>query len=147
MADYDSKIAKIEEQMRTQRERIRDLKAQATRQERKDATRRKIIYGAAYLNALERLDPEKRTRTEAAVEKHITSPRDREFLGLEPLERERSTVPAADRAKRKTSSGGTEDGAVGRRKNRTEDGDGDTGDGARTPNLPFPGSSGKAREA
>jgi len=85
MPKIDDQIAGIEKRMEQQRNRLRDLKAQATRQDRKDDARRKLLYGAAYLAALPSLSEDAQKRSLARIEACITRPKDREFLGLEPL--------------------------------------------------------------
>lgn len=85
MSKIDDRIAKIEKEMEQQRNRLKDLKAQATKQERKDDARRKLIYGAAYLAALETLSTDAQKRNLERVEARITRPKDREFLGLPPI--------------------------------------------------------------
>ena len=84
--DYDDKIKKLEDQIAQRRAKLSDLKAVEAKQNRKDEARRKIIYGAAYLQALSTLDEDLRKRSLAKIETHITRPTDRVFLNLEPLE-------------------------------------------------------------
>lgn len=68
--------------------RLRDLKAIARRQERRNDTRRKIIYGAAVLLLLGEATGEKADKLRRLEEERITRKSDREFLGLEaPFER------------------------------------------------------------
>lgn len=86
MPKIDEQIDAIERKMEQHRNRLRDLKAQATKQERKDDARRKLLYGAAYLAGLETLSEDARKRSRTRVEALITRPKDREFLGLEPLD-------------------------------------------------------------
>jgi hypothetical protein len=85
MPKITAQIEDIERKMEQHRNRLRGLKAQATKQERKDDTRRKLLYGAAYLCGLETLTADARQRSLDRVESHITRPKDREFLGLAPL--------------------------------------------------------------
>lgn len=85
MPKIDDQIEAIEKKMEQQRNRLRDLKAQATKQERKDDARRKLLYGAAYLAGLETLSDDARRRSLERIEAHITRPKDRVFLGLPPL--------------------------------------------------------------
>lgn len=86
MPNIDEKIEAIEKKSEQLRNRLRDLKAQATKQERKNEARRKLLYGAAYLAGLETLSDDARRRSLARVEAHITRPKDRAFLGLQPLD-------------------------------------------------------------
>ena len=87
MPKVDDQIADIERKMEQHRNRLKDLKAQATKQERKNDARRKLLYGAAYLSGLETLSSEARRRSLERVELNIMRPKDREFLGLIPLEK------------------------------------------------------------
>ncbi|KAF0676281.1 hypothetical protein [Profundibacterium mesophilum] len=87
MSKIDDRIAKIEKEMEQRRARLKDLKAEATKQERKDDVRRKVLYGAAYLAGLETLSEDARRRSLARVEAHITRPKDRVFLGLPALDK------------------------------------------------------------
>lgn len=85
MPKITAQIEDIERKMEQHRNRLRDLKAQAIKQERKDEARRKLLYGAAYLCGLDTLNSDARRRSLERVESHITRPKDREFLGLAPL--------------------------------------------------------------
>ena len=85
MPNIDKQIEAIEKKSGQLRNRLRDLKAQATKQERKNEARRKLLYGAAYMAGLETLSDDARRRSLARVETHITRPKDRAFLGLHPL--------------------------------------------------------------
>jgi len=90
MRKIDNQIANIEKKIEQHRNRLKDLKAEATTKERKDDARRKLLYGAAYLTALPSLSKEAQQRSRTRVEAFITRPKDREFLGLEPLQIESS---------------------------------------------------------
>lgn len=76
--------------------RLKDLRAVARKQSRRDETRRKVIYGAAILEIVARWrdgdgKPEEKRAEEAskadrmmrALHKKITRETDRKFLGLE----------------------------------------------------------------
>ena len=82
MPKIDEQIADIEKKMEQHRNRLRDLKSQATKRERKEDTRRKILYGAAYLVSLDTLSEDARRRSLTRVEAQMTRPSDRQFLGL-----------------------------------------------------------------
>jgi predicted GTPase len=86
MPNYSEQISKIEEKLEQQRQRLRDLRAQETKQIRKDETRRKILYGAAVLAMVDKMSEEKRRLALSRIEEHICRPKDRAFLGLPPLE-------------------------------------------------------------
>ena len=66
--------------------RLQDLQAKARKSERRDNTRRKILYGAAYLAALQDLPEEKRAASSDRVHKYVVRAKDREFLGLPTVE-------------------------------------------------------------
>ncbi|HDY95482.1 hypothetical protein LCGC14_0510690 [marine sediment metagenome] len=86
MPKYTEQIAKIEERLEQQRQRLRDLKAQETKQHRRDETRRKILYGAAFLSLVDKLPEEKRHSSLDRIQRYICRAKDREFLGLPPLD-------------------------------------------------------------
>ncbi len=65
--------------------RLQDLQAKARKNDRRDETRRKILYGAAYLSGLRDLPKEKRAASSDRVHKYIIRAKDREFLGLPVL--------------------------------------------------------------
>lgn len=105
MPKVDNQIAATERKIEQQRNRLRDLKAQATKQERKDDARRKLLYGAAYLAGLQRLSEDARRRSLERVEAHITRPKDRVFLGL-PID---DDSDQASREGKPDGGGGTPD--------------------------------------
>ncbi len=86
MPKYTDQIAKIEERLEQQRQRLRDLKAQETKQNGRDDTRRKILYGAAFLSLVDKLPEEKRHPSLDRIQRYISRAKDREFLGLPPLD-------------------------------------------------------------
>lgn len=75
-------MSNIDDQISQARERLRDLQAKARKQERRDDTRRKILYGAAVLALAANLDEASRARVFARLHSHIRRDRDRAFLGL-----------------------------------------------------------------
>lgn len=85
MTKYNAKIAAIEGKIAAEQQRLRNLRARETAQQRRDDTRRKILYGAAVLSLLERLSLDNRRETLVRLHKHIRARKDREFLGLPPL--------------------------------------------------------------
>ncbi|GAB5436826.1 hypothetical protein [Falsiruegeria mediterranea] len=76
MANLDVKIEQT-------RQRLRDLQTKARKQQRRDETRRLILYGAAALALAKELESDRRDRFLIRVQSKITRPSDREFLGLE----------------------------------------------------------------
>ena len=97
MTKIDDKIAQAEKKMKQSRARLRDLKAQANRQDRKDDARKKILYGAAYLAGLATLTERAQEQSLARVHAQIHSKRDREFLGLPPLDGDDGDATGVDR--------------------------------------------------
>lgn len=85
MSRNTMKIEKLTRKIEQKKALLSDLSQKAKPEERKDDTRRKIIYGCACLALLNSLSIEKADRTRAAVEKMITNKRDREFLGPNPI--------------------------------------------------------------
>ncbi len=75
MADLDQQI----EQMRA---KLRDLQARASKQRRRDETRKKIIYGSAVLKLLEEIERDKADRLLKLLHERISRDSDRELLGL-----------------------------------------------------------------
>lgn len=63
--------------------RVKDLKAIARRQGRRDDTRRKILYGVAILQLLDDVNGEKRDKLHRLLDERITRGSDRKFLGLQ----------------------------------------------------------------
>ena len=80
-----AKIEKLEQQIAQHRARLSDLKTKATKQQRKDEARRKIIYGHAYLTAVAKYDEGKRKQSLERLHAFITRSTDRAFLNLKPL--------------------------------------------------------------
>ena len=78
-------MASLEERIQHEQEKLKSLKAQLSKQQRRDATRRKIIYGAAIVKLLEDAVGEKADKLRQLLEARITRSGDRSFLGLAPL--------------------------------------------------------------
>ena len=85
MTDYEARIAKVEDRIRAERERLRDLQAIRRKEDQRRDSRRKILYGAALLAAVAEISPDRRRLSLGWVERKITRPKDRAFLGLPPL--------------------------------------------------------------
>ncbi len=86
MPKIDEQIAVVARKIEQNRNRLKDLRGRVTKQNRKDDARRKLLYGAAYLAALPSLSTDAQKRSLERIEACITRPKDREFLGLRPLE-------------------------------------------------------------
>jgi len=76
LTKYAEKIAKIEEKLEQQKQPLRDFKAQETAQERKDDTRTKILYVAAFLSMLDQFTDGRHKASLDATHKVITRPKD-----------------------------------------------------------------------
>ena len=77
MATKEQQIADLED-------KLRRLKAQKKSLDRRDETRRKILYGAAYLALTESVSADRRRTMMEQIHRFILRPVDREFLGLPP---------------------------------------------------------------
>ena len=75
MNDLDTRIQQAQA-------KLSDLKAIARRQERRNDTRRKILYGAAILRLLDDVRGEKAEKLHRLIDERITRTNDRNFLGL-----------------------------------------------------------------
>lgn len=85
IAELQRQIEALNKEIDQRRARIRNLQAKSTDLKRRVETRKKIVYGAAYLNSLDGLSPEAREKSLARVEKKITRKADREFVGVDPM--------------------------------------------------------------
>ena len=85
MPTIDQQIDALEKKVEQYHTRLRDLKVRASKQRHKDNTRRKVLYGAAFLLYLDSIGEEERKRCLERVEACISRSKDREFLGLQPL--------------------------------------------------------------
>ncbi|MCE0506113.1 hypothetical protein LR948_12150 [Roseivivax sp. GX 12232] len=89
MSKYREKIARIEEKVAQDQQRLRDLKSRETAERRRNDTRRKILYGAAILSLIDTLPEDKKEDFLRRIHRHIHKEKDRTFLELEePLEEE-----------------------------------------------------------
>lgn len=82
MTTLEKQINALEKKIVRERARLSDAKARAAAEHRKRDTRRKILYGAAYLSGLNTLSEQQRRQSLERVHAHIRTERDREFLGL-----------------------------------------------------------------
>ena len=82
MTKISDEIAKLEKKMEQKRQKLRDMKAQATRQQKKNADRRVFIYGKAFLAALDGLADRDKAKVLRMVHDQITRQPERKFLGL-----------------------------------------------------------------
>ncbi len=86
MSKIRDEIAHLERMMEQKRQRLRDLKAKETKQEKKDTNRRIFVYGKAFLAMLETLPQREKAESLRRVHDQITSDSERSFLGL-PVDR------------------------------------------------------------
>ncbi|TMM55124.1 hypothetical protein [Sulfitobacter sabulilitoris] len=75
MKDLDAQIQQVQA-------RLKDLRAIARKHERRNETRRKIIYGAAILHLLDDVSGEKAEKLQHLLDERIRRESDRKFLGL-----------------------------------------------------------------
>ncbi len=75
-------MADLDQQIEQARARLRDLQARASKQRRRDETRKKIIYGAAVLKLLKEIERDKADRLLRLLHERISRDSDRELLGL-----------------------------------------------------------------
>mgnify|MGYP001581304499 CR=1 FL=1 len=88
MSELDLKIFQAKKRLKT-------LQAQASKQQRKDDTRRKVLYGDAVLKLLEDLSEENQKIWVVKLHEKITRTTDRKFLKLvgPNIERSRRSGP------------------------------------------------------
>lgn len=72
----------LDTQIQQAQARLKDLKVIARKHERRDETRRKIIYGAAILQLLDEVNGEKADKLQRLLDERIRRVSDRRFLGL-----------------------------------------------------------------
>ncbi|CUK06613.1 hypothetical protein RUE5091_02860 [Ruegeria denitrificans] len=75
-------MADLDQQIEQTRAKLRDLQARASKQRRRDETRKKIIYGSAVLKLLEEIERDKADRLLKLLHERISRDSDRELLGL-----------------------------------------------------------------
>jgi hypothetical protein len=101
MQNFATRIAKIQDNIEQEQQRPRELKARETAQERKDDTRRKILYGAAFLASVKDEKDERQVKSFEKVHSFIFNSKDRKFLGLAELNKK--TNPKEDEESSKES--------------------------------------------
>ena len=96
MTKISDEIADLEKKMEQKRQRLRNLKAQETKQQKKDADRRVFIYGKAFLAAVDGPPDREKARLLRMVQNQIARQPERKFLGLpdrEPLSQAHVSTP------------------------------------------------------
>ena len=101
MSNLAERITKIQEKIDQEQQRLRKLKARETAQDRKDDTRRKILYGAAFLASVKDEKDERQVKSFEKVHSFIFNSKDRKFLGLAELNKK--TNPKEDEESSKES--------------------------------------------
>lgn len=115
MTNYSDRIAKIEEKIAQEKQRLRDLQAREAARVRKEDARRKILYGSAFLAWMERLPEDKKSVMFTRVHLFVHNEKDRKFLGLPPKSsgtRSAKSNSGASVMGGRTSRTGSPDGGV-----------------------------------
>jgi hypothetical protein len=84
MSRHTKRIEALTREIEQKKALLSDLTQKAKEDERRADTRRKIIYGAAFLAFLETIPKDKAPQAKAKIEAMITNKKDRQFLGLPP---------------------------------------------------------------
>jgi len=85
MSRTEQKIEALAREIEQKNALLSDLNQKAKEENRRSDTRRKIIYGAAFLAYANSLSSEYTEKAYSAVHKRITNKKDRQFLGLPEL--------------------------------------------------------------
>ena len=82
MSRTEQKIAALTKEIEQKNALLSGLAQKAKEENRRSETRKKIIYGSAFITYANALSPENREKAYAAVRKRITNKKDRHFMGL-----------------------------------------------------------------
>ncbi|MGJ8556988.1 MAG: hypothetical protein ACSHW6_08100 [Sulfitobacter geojensis] len=82
MSRIEKKIETLTREIEQKNALLSDLAQKAKEESRRADTRRKIIYGSAFLAYSNSLSSENKEKAHSAVHKLITNKKDRQFLGL-----------------------------------------------------------------
>lgn len=85
MSKSQRRIEALTKEIEQKKALLSDLAQKAKEENRRNETRRKILYGGAFLAYLAALPPDKKRQATAAIEARITNRKDRHFLGLPEL--------------------------------------------------------------
>ncbi|WP_386166755.1 hypothetical protein [Sulfitobacter pontiacus] len=85
MSRTEKKIEALAREIKQKTAILSDLNQKAKEEQRRADTRRKIIYGAAFLTYANALPPEKSEKAFSGIHKHITNKKDRQFLEIADL--------------------------------------------------------------
>ena len=83
MANSQKKIDALTKEIEQKKALLSDLSQKAKAERRRDDTRKKIIYGGAFLAYLGTLPTEQKTRVKSAIERKIVNKKDRQFLNID----------------------------------------------------------------
>jgi hypothetical protein len=86
MSPTKKKIAALTKEIEQKNALLSDLSQKAKEELRRADTRKKILYGGAFLAYLTTLSPEQKERVKAAIDAVITNKKDRQFLELDASE-------------------------------------------------------------
>lgn len=86
MSRNQKRIEALTREIEQKKALLSDLAQKAKEDERRAETRRKIIYGGAFLAYLATLSTDRRPRVKAAIDSMITNKKDRQFLDLDSIE-------------------------------------------------------------
>lgn len=85
MTDRVNRLEKLKAELEKAQARLKSAEGAEKKRQRKENDRRKYIHGGAFLAAMAKATPDDRRRLERFIDRHISRPTDRKFLGLEPL--------------------------------------------------------------
>ena len=85
MSDRSNRVEKLKQELKQAQARLKTAESAEKKRQRREDDRRKYIHGGAFLAAMNKARPEDRKKLERFIDKHISRPTDRKFLGLEPL--------------------------------------------------------------
>lgn len=85
MSKAQKKIDTLTREIEQKKALLSDLGQRVKEERRRNETRKKIIYGAAFLAFLETIHPDKAPHVKAKIEAMIANNKDRQFLELPPL--------------------------------------------------------------
>jgi len=83
MSRTEKKIEALAREIEQKNALLSDLSQKAKEENRRAETRKKIIYGGAFLAYANSLSPENTEKAFAAVHKRIINKKDRQFLGFD----------------------------------------------------------------
>lgn len=85
MSRNQKKIEALTKEIEQKKALLSDLAQKAKEENRRAETRKKIIYGGAFLAFSETVPGDQSPRIKGRIDAMITNKKDRDFLGLPPL--------------------------------------------------------------